>query len=447
MKPLSKAKINRIIDLVFSGNTFRETARKVDVSPSSIHKYLEEFIGATEESSIREAAAKYNVEDVVDHLLELAQEGKKTKVSLQNLLSASRLYRFMKARNLKPSQLKSFLKMCDKHNHDFPDFASKTTEFYQLEERTGKTYAELPIELSAMAKKRTKMKDKITTLRGETAELKKERKQAEDDLKRELKISNLVRKEIPYASTLKETLTEYDYTVEDTSKIPKLLKEIEACGGNAKVFLERTEEAKDLKWEILNLKDEKKRSEPVVESIKQEGLKLQEKRDELQGQVKSLQETRQKLQKEIETLDREASRKSNDLGLASCLTSILMSKPADINALHNYACQLKQIAAGLVPELLPHKPLYEKAVKKLIVNTLVEYLKEELATREEVNKLKEKDQQNSILLTKAIKLKEAYGKLLRENTKLTKKVELLEEEVRKCTERLLRDPTIPPEHK
>ena len=68
-----------------------------------------------------------------------------------------------------------------------------------------------------------------------------------------MRSNNLVKNEIPYASTLKKTLSGYGYTVEDTSKIPRFLREIEVCGGNAKVFLERADEAKDLKWEIFDL--------------------------------------------------------------------------------------------------------------------------------------------------------------------------------------------------
>jgi len=226
----------------------------------------------------------------------------------------------------------------------------------------------------------------------------------------------VLREEIPYTSRLKETLSEYGYAVEDTSKIPRILREIKACGGNAKVLLKRAEVAKDLRWEIINLKDEKERLEPVVKYIEDEGLKLQEDCDQLQDKVKGLEATKQGLEKEIEGLDAEASRKSNDLRMVNCLTSILMSKPSDIDVLYNYVYWLKQINIGAAPELLQRKPYYEETVKKQIVNTLVEYLKEEMAPREEVIKLQKdlqnKNQQNSTLLTKTASLERAKSELL-----------------------------------
>ncbi|MDH5266389.1 MAG: hypothetical protein OEW62_01780 [Candidatus Bathyarchaeota archaeon] len=445
MRALSKAKINRIIDLLFSGNSFRKTAGEMGVSTSSAHKYLEEFIGAAEEVSIEKAAAKYNIQDTVDHLLELAQEARKTKVSVPNLLSATRLYRFMKARDLKPSQLKSFLKMCDKYQHVFADFASKATEFYQLEERTGKTYEELPKELSIMAKRRTTLKEEISKLRGEITKLKKKKKHDRDDLEQELKINNLVRKEIPYASALKKTLSEYEYTVEETSKIPKFLKEIQVCRGNAKVFLERTAEAKNLKWEILDLKDEKKSLEPVVESLKKEGLEFREARDQLRGEIVSLKATKQELQEENKRLDAEANRKSNKLRLTHCLTSILKSKLTDVDALYNYAYWLKQIASGKAPESLSRKPHYEEAVRKIIADVLLEYLHEELAPKEEVTRLEKElgdvRKQVSSFSTENISLRSENEKLSKDKGKLEKQVEWLEKELEECSQRLLQEPT------
>jgi hypothetical protein len=42
--------------------------------------------------------------------------------------------------------------MCDKHKTDLKDFASAATEFYRLEEKTGKPYTELVKELPRLAR-------------------------------------------------------------------------------------------------------------------------------------------------------------------------------------------------------------------------------------------------------------------------------------------------------
>lgn len=446
MRRLSKVKKDRIVNLLFSGKTYREIVTKEDVSLGMISKTLKEFIGATDESSIREAAAKYNVADVVDRLLELTREVEETKVSLQNLISAARLYRLMKARGLNASQLENYLKMCDKHRGDLPDFASKATEFYLLEERTGKPYEYIVEDVSKKVKERRK-------LRGEIAELEKKRTHAGKDLERTLAKNDLTKKEIPFASALKETLCKHRFTIEDTSKIPRFLREIEACRGNVKIFLERAEQAKDLKWEVFNLKDEKKHLLPVVETIKKEGLELQDKRDQLRGKVESLETTKQKLQEEIRSLKAEASTKSNEIRLTKCVIRILRSKPADFNVLYEHLSMWKHIMQSVDPQLISRKLQYEESVRKAIVNTFLEYFEDDLAPKEEVTKLQEALQEKDVLtsdLSGKLKghqeqieqLQLENRKLRDENKKLTRKIETLEKDVQDLEDRMLRDPTV-----
>lgn len=444
MRRLSQSKKNRIVDLLFSGMTYREVADIENVSVGVISKTLKEFIGLAEESSIREAAAEYNVEDRVNCLLNLSREARELKVKVPTLLSTVRLVSFMKARGLNASQLEDYLKMCDKHGEDLKNFASKATEFYRLEERAGKPYDKILKEYSTLIKKTTELREEVT-------ELKKKRKHANKDLDRDLTSNDLIRREIPYASALKKALSEYGFFFEDTTKIPRLLREIEACGGNAEVFLERAEEAKDLKWEILNLKDEKKSLEPVVESIRKEGLQIQNEVEDLKKAKLEIMAEISKLKRELKTLNAEAERKSNEIRLAKCLTSILKSKPTDIDAVYNYVYWLKQIVSGAAPELISRKPHYEKTVKTIIVNTLVEYFKEDLASREEVTKLQEKleevNERNSILFSENEKLKKANGKLEDANEEFNEKVMQLTEEIRELENRILSDTTIPPRNK
>jgi len=130
MRRLSKSKKDRIVDLLFSGKTYREIADMESVSLGMISKTLKEFKGTAEESSIMETAAEYKVEDVVDRLLDLSREIGKLKVPVLHLLAAVRLASFMKARGLNASQLEDYLKMCDKHKGDLSNFASKATEFF-----------------------------------------------------------------------------------------------------------------------------------------------------------------------------------------------------------------------------------------------------------------------------------------------------------------------------
>ena len=143
MRRLPKSKRDRIVNLLFSGKTYRDISDAENVSIGKISDVFREFVGTAEESSIREASEEYNVEEKIDSLLELAKERKELKVPLSGLLAAARLTRMMRARGLETSQLEDYMKMCDKHRLDFPDFASKATELYQMEERTGKSYEKI----------------------------------------------------------------------------------------------------------------------------------------------------------------------------------------------------------------------------------------------------------------------------------------------------------------
>jgi uncharacterized coiled-coil protein SlyX len=259
-----------------------------------------------------------------------------------------------------------------------------------------------------------------------------------------LRDSRLVRAEIPYVSTLKGSLRDHGYTIEDTSKIPKLIREIEACEGNVKVFLERAEQSKDLKWEISDLLDQKERAELIVEDMKTEGFKLQNRRDELRGEIQDLETTKKQLRVETKKPDEKATAKSNDLRLTDCLTSILKSKPTDVDVLFKYAYWLKQIASGAAPDLVHRRPAYEKEVRRLIANTLAEYLKEELVSREEVTKLEEKlAEKDELISILSSEVKEGE-KLLDDNKQLKEKVEGLEKDLHDCQNRFLSDPSIKP---
>ena len=192
--------------------------------------------------------------------------------------------------------------------------------------------------------------------------------------------------------------------------------------------------------------DEKKSLEPVVESIKKEGLELQQARDQLRHKVKSLKVTKQELQKENERLDTEVSRKSNKLRLTNCLTSILKSKPTDVDALYNYAHWLKQITSSTAPEFLSRKPHYEEAVRKIIVTAFLEYLHEDLAPKEEVTRLEKEledaAKQISFLSTENINLSKKNETLSKHKEKLEKRLERVEKELEECSNRLLQDPTV-----
>lgn len=439
---MSKSKRNRIINHLFSGKTYRKTAELENASVGVISKISKEFLREAEESSIMEAAREYNVEERVNLLLDLSREMKELKVKPTDLLSAVRLARYMKSRGLEASELDDYFKMCDKHRGDLEDFASKATEFYRLEERTGKRYDKVLKEYSNLIEKKT-------DLRREINELEKKKRCSRKDLNSELRSNNLMRRETPYAAALKKTLNKYGYTVEDTSKILRFLREIESCKGNVDVFFQRAEEAKDLKWEILNLRDEKKHLEPVVESIKREGYHLQNEVEELRKAKASLEIEFDKLKAETKTLDDETKKKSSVLRLTECLTSILKSRPTDVDVLYKYVYWLKETTSGAASHLLEHKPYYEQNIRAIIVNTLLEYLKEDLASREEVTKLQgaleESSQRITFLTSQNKKLKEANEEHRKENKKLKRKVEQLTKDNRELQEQILIDPKIEPQ--
>ena len=83
MKQLSLEKRSRILDLIFGGNTYRETAKKENRSIGTISNIFEEFIEAAESSSIEKAGEKYGIRDTIERLLELATEARKSKVSIK----------------------------------------------------------------------------------------------------------------------------------------------------------------------------------------------------------------------------------------------------------------------------------------------------------------------------------------------------------------------------
>lgn len=450
MRLLPKSKRDRIINWVFSGKTYRETSDIENVSIGKISDILRDFIGAAEESSIREAAEEYSVEEKIDRLLELTKERRELKVSLPDLLAAARLVRLMRTRGLEASQLEDYMKMCDKYKEDLPNFASKATELYRMEERTDKSYEKIVGEFPTLVKKETELQGKVKEIeverRRETKRLKEETRQAKEDLDLELASNNLIRKEIPFASALKKSLHRHGYTIRDTSAIPKLLREIEICGGDVNVFIQRAEEVKDLKWEILNLTDEKKRLEPIVADLKNEGVKLQKKRDDLLEEITNLEITKGKLQNENMLVDEKVAAKSDDLRLVNCLTSILSSKPADTDILYKYTYWIREIAHGRRSDLIQRRPPYEKEVRRLIADTFAEYLKDELAPRQEVTKLqkklKDKEDHCSILSDNVQKLESMNKKLSTDNIKFEKRVKQFKEDLRECEDRLLRDPLI-----
>lgn len=443
MRPLSQSKKDRIINLLFSGRTYREIADIENVSVGMISKTFKEFIGAAEKSSMEEATAKYNVEERVNRLLDLSREIRELKAKVQTLLSAARLLSFMKARGLNASQMKDYLKMCDKHREDLEDFASRATEFYQLEEKTGKPYDKIVKEYSTLIKKSTDLRTKVD-------ELEKKRKRAKRELNQELTGNSLLRKEIPFASALKATLRKYGFTVEDTSKIPRFLREIEICGATAEVFLQRAQEARDLKWEILDLKDEKKRLEPVVESIRKENRLIQIENEDLKKAKKKLTEEKKKKQNEVRSLKAEALTKSNEIRLAKCIVAILRSKPANFDALYNHLYMWRQISNASDPQWMSRNPHYEEIVRKIIINTFLEHFEDDLAPKEEVTKLQKKlqeaEQQVSNFSEKNIQLTDAKESLSDENTEIKKQLEEVTKELEECGKRLLREPALPPEH-
>lgn len=442
MRRLTRSKKKRILDLLFSGNTYREVESVENVSLGGISNTVKEFIAIAEESSIEEAALEYTVEDRIYALLDLSQSIRKLKVSLTDLLPAAMTVNFVKAQGLKLSQLEAYLKMCEKYKGDFTDFASKATEFYQLEEETDKSYTEIVKEYSKLIKKRNKLKGQISDLRVRIRKAKK-------TLEKELRTNNLTMKEIPYASALKETLNKHGFSVKDVAKIPKFLREIKACGGNVQVFLKRAEEAGDLKWEILNLKDEKKRLEPIVKDKKEEYTKLQDEIEKLKTTEEERERKLEALRKEIKSLNDEAERKNREILLAKCIISILESKPTHLDALYNYLTMLKQIMESLKPQTVSRKPYYEKAVRNIIVNAFIEYSGEDLAPKEKVVELEKKvktaEQQISALSHENVDLKKKNKELSSENATLKKELKKVEEELEKCQERILQEPTIPPE--
>jgi hypothetical protein len=90
----------RVLDSLFSGKTYRETAKDERVSLGTISEIFKDFVGEAEESSIIEVAEKHDISEKLDRLLELAKEWAKLKTDVPSLLSAARLTSFMKGHNL-----------------------------------------------------------------------------------------------------------------------------------------------------------------------------------------------------------------------------------------------------------------------------------------------------------------------------------------------------------
>ncbi|MCW3994248.1 MAG: hypothetical protein NWE85_06785, partial [Candidatus Bathyarchaeota archaeon] len=114
-----------------------------------------------------------------------------------------------------------------------------------------------------------------------------------------------------------------------------------------------------------------------------------------------------------------------------------------------YVYWLKETTSGAASHLLEHKPYYEQNIRAIIVNTLLEYLKEDLASREEVTKLQgaleESSQRITFLTSQNKKLKEANEEHRKENKKLKRKVEQLTKDNRELQEQILIDPKIEPQ--
>ena len=172
---------------------------------------------------------------------------------------------------------------------------------------------------------------------------------------------------------------------------------------------------------------------------------LEKKCDNLDAEVKNLKIERKDLREEVQQLAVEVTKNTDKLRLAECLSFILMSRPADVEILYRYAEGLRGIVRGERPDIIQRMPLYEKGAKELMADVLSEYLKDELATRQEVvglaETLREKEIENSDLSDRVVKLDGDNKSLRDENTTLKGKVERLLEEVREWDDRVLKDPS------
>jgi uncharacterized protein (DUF342 family) len=153
-----------------------------------------------------------------------------------------------------------------------------------------------------------------------------------------------------------------------------------------------------------------------------------------------------KAQKELEALQRQVASKSDEMAFAQCVSDIMKSRPLDTDVLHKYACRLKQIDIGEAPEYASRRPSYEAEVRKRLVNTLVQYFKDDLATKTEVTRLGkalQREQQLTQTLQNMLVEKEAENTRSKAEIKqLQRRITEITEESRKFEERVLTDPSI-----
>jgi chromosome segregation ATPase len=143
---------------------------------------------------------------------------------------------------------------------DAQGYVKAAIKLEKIEVETGKNYNEITRDFEDKA-------NRIGQLKEEIKQLDEERDESRKALWKQQRESGLTKKDLTYASALRDALTPCGFSLKDAVKIPKLITHIQACKQDPKEVLTRLERIDNLSLTISDLEETKKEKKQQLQSL------------------------------------------------------------------------------------------------------------------------------------------------------------------------------------
>jgi len=468
----------RIIELWLEGHPRDTIAHILKISGETVSRHISRF-----KSSLSPKAA-----DLLESLRSLAFELRKSGKTLPEALSITRLHTKLENMGVNTENVQHFISSSNKTANelgmDAQSYAKAAINLSKLEAETGKNYHEIvkdfedkvdardqiAKEIKELEEKKVEAKNQTET---EIQQLKEKKAQSQRDLKRQLQESDLTKADLALASTLRDALTPYGFSIKDCAGILKLIEHIKSCKQNPERVLAQLSKIDSLQRSINELNQEKKTTQKELDTLKtnleeakqhhsdllEEMMKLGKQKanietkilegtirlGKIEGELKRLSDEKGLVEKEIEKTE-------NAILMANCLTSALLTKnPINIDVLDGYVSTLKKMKDDPTVDPTTYRLTYEPKIREILKDTLLGVFGDEFVRKEDYLTLRDNLKTK---LTEVRHLKNENEQLKKEKDTQAEKVKILEkdkksieEEVEKFQEWILREPEIPPRKK
>ncbi len=343
VKALSESKVSKILTLCFQGFSQTEIANKLKITQPSVSIHVSKFKSLAEQQGIMAAAEEYGVMDQVTVLLDLAAELKKVKIMPEEVKNGLKLELLFQEYGVPQEEYGNLIETCEKLKNE--DCFNAALELNKLEKGTGSSYAELVNKYKGFTDQLTQAHDnlenitaKISTRNEELADVNKQKKLADQDLKTHkenlgvdeqrlqlvetlalaLKKAKIYNQELPHYIERQELLNKAEIsigvfadilgkskvaTLGDNGK--KLLDLITECGSLVEAINKQQVKKQLLLNEVSNLEEQanlKGKLEVEIKTLKVDKAKLEGHITVLEKQEKNHTNSLQKKQLELEQL-------------------------------------------------------------------------------------------------------------------------------------------------